>query len=304
MIKLPEHLSYDKETTAKLRTQKIFRYGDVKRFDDELDFLMGFVPDLKKDFLTESKDIEDCLQKGTTSALESIYSQLKRSNQGNPEKHVRAKAMIGMENNYLKGQTTRGKYNNDAWRVLVMKYHNPNIVGSGANQHVQQRMLNIKQKQDGYNPDAFPTMAKIAQHYGEKCPILEYSILPAQSIIERHIGIENKKGENIRIHIPLIVPEGDLFLEAQGEEVDWQHPWGFNNQYMHSAHNNTEEHRLIMLNDLKRTYVGIPPAKHFKDMTIEEIGDVHFKYGRDNKREQPKISSSLSNKFREPEDYL
>ena len=209
-----------------------------------------------------------------------------------------------MENNYLKGQTTRGKYNNDAWRVLVMKYHNPNIVGSGANQHVQQRMLNIKQKQDGYNPDAFPTMAKIAQHYGEKCPILEYSILPAQSIIERHIGIENKKGENIRIHIPLIVPEGDLFLEAQGEEVDWQHPWGFNNQYMHSAHNNTEEHRLIMLIDLKRTYVGIPPAKHFKDMTIEEIGDVHFKYGRDNKREQPKISSSLSNKFREPEDYL
>ena len=170
MIKLPEHLSYDKETTAKLRTQKIFRYGDVKRFDDELDFLMGFVPDLKKDFLTEYKDIEDCLQKGTTSALESIYSQLKRSNQGNPEKHVRAKAMIGMENNYLKGQTTRGKYNNDAWRVLVMKYHNPNIVGSGANQHVQQRMLNIKQKQDGYNPDAFPTMAKIAQHYGEKCP--------------------------------------------------------------------------------------------------------------------------------------
>ena len=186
MIKLPEHLSYDKETTAKLRTQKIFRYGDVKRFDDELDFLMGFVPDLKKDFLTEYKDIEDCLQKGTTSALESIYSQLKRSNQGNPEKHVRAKAMIGMENNYLKGQTTRGKYNNDACRVLVMKYHNPNIVGAGANQHVQQRMLNIKQKQDGYNPDAFPTMAKIAQHYGEKCPILEYSILPAQSIIERH----------------------------------------------------------------------------------------------------------------------
>ena len=44
MINLPEHLSYDKETIAKLRTQKIFRYGDVKRFDDELDFLMGFVP--------------------------------------------------------------------------------------------------------------------------------------------------------------------------------------------------------------------------------------------------------------------
>ena len=73
---------------------------------------------------------------------------------------------------------------------------------------------------------------------------------------------------------------------------------------MHSAHNNTDEHRLIMLIDLKRTYVGIPPAKHFKDMTTEEIGDIHFRYARDNDREQPKISSSLSNKFRNPEDYI
>ena len=185
-----------------------------------------------------------------------------------------------------------------------MKYHNPNLAGVAASHEIQKRALSIKQKKDGYNPEAFPTMQKIAAHYGDLCPILEYSILPAQSIIERHIGIENKVGENIRIHIPLIVPEGDLFLEAQGEEVDWQNPWGFNNQYMHSAHNNTDEHRLIMLIDLKRTYVGIPPAKHFKDMTLEEIGDVHFRYGRDNKREQPKISSSLSNKFRKPEDYI
>ena len=30
-----------------------------------------------------------------------------------------------------------------------------------------------------------------------------------------------------------------------------------------------------------------------QDMSIDEIGDVHYRYGRDNKREQPKISSSL-----------
>ena len=297
-LKLPEHLSYDKDTISKLRTQKIFRYGDVARFDQELDFLMSHKNDLIKDFLTEYKDIEDCLEKGTTSAMEAIYSRLNRSKEGN------MKAAIGSDKSFLKGQSTRGKYNNDAWRVLVMKYHNPNLAGVAASHEIQKRALSIKQKKDGYNPEAFPTMQKIAAHYGDLCPILEYSILPAQSIIERHIGIENKVGENIRIHIPLIVPEGDLFLEAQGEEVDWQNPWGFNNQYMHSAHNNTDEHRLIMLIDLKRTYVGIPPAKHFKDMTLEEIGDVHFRYGRDNKREQPKISSSLSNKFRKPEDYI
>ena len=302
-LKLPEHLSYDKETIKKLKTQKIFRYGDVERFDRELDFLMSFKDDLIKDFLTEYKDIEDCLETGTTSAMEAIYSRLNRAVVGGVTKMVRGKAGVS-DDSFLKGQSTKGKYNNDAWRVLVMKYHNPNLAGVASSHDVQKRALSIKQKQDGYNPDAFPTMKKIAEHYQDRCPILEYSILPAQSIIERHIGIENKVGENIRIHIPLIVPEGDLFLEAQGEEVDWQNPWGFNNQYMHSAHNNTDEHRLIMLIDLKRTYVGIPPAKHFKDMTLEEIGDVHFRYGRDNKREQPKISSSLSNKFRKPEDYI
>ena len=313
-LKLPEHLSYSKERIEELKTQKIFRYGDVPRFDDELDFLMGFVPDLKKDFLTEYKDIQDCLDRGTTSAMQSVYKELKTDEDG--DKYLRNKALASgrsltdvdslADPSLFKGQTTGGKLNYDAWRVLVMKYNNPNLMqATGAKaEEVQKRLLSIQQKKDGYRPEAFPTMKKIADHYQERCPVLEYSILPAQSIIERHIGIENKKGQNIRIHIPIIVPEGDLYLEATGEEVDWQHPWGFNNQYMHSAHNNTDEHRLIMLIDLKRTYVGIPPAKHFKDMTIEEIGDVHFKYGRDNKREQPKISSSLSNKFRKPEDYI
>jgi len=280
-----------KNMKYQLRTQKIFRYGDVARFDQELDFLMSHKDALIKDFLTEYNNIEDCLQRGTTSALEASYSQMKRPGVEEYLSSARAKMQVGMDDNsLLKGQSTKGKYNNDAWRVLVMKYYNPNVV---ANERVQKRMLSIKQKQDGYNPDAFPTMKGIAEHYGDICPIIEYSILPAQTIIERHTGQENAEGQNIRIHIPLIVPEGDLFLEAQGEEVDWQHPWGFNNQYIHSAHNNTDEHRLIMLIDLKRTYCGLPPAKHFKDMSIDEIGDVHYRYGRDNKREQPKISSSL-----------
>ena len=184
-LKLPEHLSYDKETIKKLRTQKIFRYGDVKRFDDELDFLMGFVPDLLKDFLAEYKDIEDCLERGTTYEMESIYARLNRSAEGDPNKLIRSKAQIGNDKSLLKGVSTKGKYQNDAWRVLVMKYHNPNLVGIAKAEDIQKRALSIKQKQDGYNPEAFPTMKKIAEHYGDLCPILEYSILPANSIIER-----------------------------------------------------------------------------------------------------------------------
>ena len=49
---------------------------------------------------------------------------------------------------------------------------------------------------------------------------------------------------------------------------------------MHSAHNNTDEHRLIMLIDLKRTYVGIPPAKHFKDMIVNVFNKYFLRYDR------------------------
>ena len=46
------------------------------------------------------------------------------------------------------------------------------------------------------------------------------------------------------------------------------------------AHNNTDEHRLIMLIDLERAYCGIPPAPKFRDMNMEDIGDPHLKYRR------------------------
>ena len=60
-----------KNIKHQLITQKIFRYGDVARFDQELDFLMSHKDAMIKDFLTEYNDIEDCLQRGTTSALEA-----------------------------------------------------------------------------------------------------------------------------------------------------------------------------------------------------------------------------------------
>ena len=267
-LKLPDYLSYDRETIKKLRTQKIFRYGDVKRFDDELDYLMGFKDQLIEDFFAEYDSIEDCLNKGTTSAMGAIYKNLNRSKEGQGTKDG------------LKGVSKNGKWDLDAWRVLVVKYHNPNIAGPGSDPKYQNELLDRKRRMDGYNVDRFKTMKGIGERYGDICPILEYSILPANSIIERHIGIENKDGKHIRIHIPLIIPKGDIFFEANCEEVDWENPWGFNNQYMHSAHNNTDEHRLIMLIDLERAYCGIPPAPKFRDMNMEDIGDPHLKYRR------------------------
>tara|TARA_B100000085_G_scaffold96474_1_gene87536 strand:+ start:1218 stop:2039 length:822 start_codon:yes stop_codon:yes gene_type:complete len=269
-MKLPSYLDYDKDTIKRLRTQKIFRYGDVERFDKELDYLMSFKDELIKDFFAEYDSIEDCLNKGTTSAMGAIYKNLNKSKEG-----------VGKAED-LKGVSKNGEWDLDAWRVLVVKYHNPNIAGPGSDPNYQNELLDRKRRMDGYNVDKFKTMKGIGERYGDICPILEYSILPANSIIERHIGIENKEGKHIRIHIPLIVPKGDIFFEANGEEVDWSQPWGFNNQYMHSAHNNTDEHRLIMLIDLERQYCGIPPAPKFRNMNMADIGDPHFKYRREN----------------------
>ena len=101
------------------------------------------------------------------------------------------------------------------------------------------------------------------QEYGDDCPILNYSILAPRSAILRHTGPENRSGRFIRIHIPLIVPEGDVFLEVDGEEVTWKDLFGFNNQYAHSAYNLTDEWRLIFLIDIDRQRAGLPPGEPY-----------------------------------------
>ena len=68
-------------------------------------------------------------------------------------------------------------------------------------------------------------------------------------------------GETIRIHIPLYVPEGDIFLETEGVEIDWSDIFGFANQYIHSAHNYSNTRRLVYLIDIKRKYLGLPRAE-------------------------------------------
>lgn len=110
----------------------------------------------------------------------------------------------------------------------------------------------------------FPTAHKIMKEYDGQLGIVMYSVLEANSIISRHTGPENRTGEYLRIHLPLIVPDGDIFLEVNGEEIDWSEPFGFNNQYIHSAHNYSSERRLVFLIDIKRSFLGLPRGIHFR----------------------------------------
>jgi hypothetical protein len=139
----------------------------------------------------------------------------------------------------------------DAWKVDGLKYTH--------------KSANISQLsfQDPRNRKRFPTAVALTEKYGDDCPISTYSIIESNSIIERHTGIENRDNEYIRIHIPLIVPEGDIFFECEGVEIDWSDIWAFDNQLVHSAHNYTPYRRLIYLIDIRRSFLGLEVGEKY-----------------------------------------
>jgi len=110
---------------------------------------------------------------------------------------------------------------------------------------------------------SFPTAIEMTNRYGKDCPISAYSVIEKNSVINRHTGVENRDSEFIRIHIPLLVPEGDIFFEVEGVEIDWSDLFGFNNQIIHSAHNYSSSRRLVYLIDISRKLLGIPIGNPF-----------------------------------------
>ena len=133
----------------------------------------------------------------------------------------------------------------EAWKVYTIKYK------------FEERDYEL----DKFKSLFFPTAVKLTKEFGDDCPISTYSILEANSIIARHTGVENRSAEFIRIHIPLLVPEGDVFFEVEGEEVDWSDLFAFNNQKLHSAYNYTPHRRLVYLIDIRRSRLGLPPGE-------------------------------------------
>lgn len=118
--------------------------------------------------------------------------------------------------------------------------------------------------------DKYPTAKSLMEKYGDDLYGLVYSAIGPYTILQRHVGPENIDGVYLRVHIPLIVPPGDIFLECDNEEATWDDIWGFNNQHLHSAHNYSNEWRLIMIADISRERCGLPPGRKFKDTSERE----------------------------------
>lgn len=149
------------------------------------------------------------------------------------------------------------KTNKASWKVSAIKY---NFAPANAKSEIDYSIITEEIK------NRFPTAVKLTEEFGEDCPISTYSILEANSVIKRHTGIENRTGEFIRIHIPLIVPPGDIFFEVNGEEINWSDIFAFDNQIVHSAYNTTPYRRLVYMIDIRRSRLGLPPGQYYNPL--------------------------------------
>jgi len=227
-------------TAPDMQSQELYDYktpGAPQRFwrrhefAPVSDYLMTFRNKLIRDFLKGHRSLEEAVK---AKQLPGVFEN----------RHELAGSDIG--------EIVRSNAEKDlrAWRSLAFKYQHKNV---------------------GYDilpsdplfVEKYPTACGLVQEFGNDVAIAAYSVIDPNSVIHRHTGPENRDGEFLRIHIPLIVPEGDIFFECLGEIIDWSDIWGFNNQLIHSAHNYTNEYRLVFLIDLRRTAIGLEPGVPF-----------------------------------------
>lgn len=231
-------------------------------------YLMSFQDALRKEFLDGFDSLEEACKKYTTDNLD-----LRMFGVGLDE------TIQGVE---IRNPET-GEFERDhtGWKSIQFKY----------GRHDEMIDFEFQRSDNDRIAKKYPTAHNLVKEYGDFCPIANYSILSPQTILHRHSGPENREGKYLRIHIPLIIPEGDVFLEASGEEVTWDNIWGFNNQHTHSAYNMTDEWRVVFMIDLDMAHIGMEPQAAF-DPSIDLAGNgVHFnrdfykklseKYGRE-----------------------
>jgi len=216
------------------QNQAIYRRNEIPEIAD---YLMSFQSALRDEFLGEFTSLKDAVEQQTEITLDR-------------EDHY-----DNSDSSYVKSKLPDSDEfvsSIDSWRNINFKY--------------QHRSAGIFQFLEDSKIKRYPTACKIIQELGNDCPIANYSCLRPNTVIHRHTGVENRSGEFLRLHVPLIIPEGDVFIEVNGEEITWNDLFGFNNQYIHSAHNYTNEYRLIFLIDIRRTRIGLKPGQEYNKL--------------------------------------
>lgn len=90
------------------------------------------------------------------------------------------------------------------------------------------------------------------------CSLCMFSVLPPGKKLKQHKGPSSSV---YRYHLPLIVPKDNekCFLIVNGKKHIWKEGESiiFDDTMLHSAENNTDESRLILFLDIKRSYNNV-----------------------------------------------
>jgi len=213
------------------------------------DYLMSFKDALVSEFL-KGKSLQEVINKQGRNVMQKKSDRPVYMNptpdQDNNRFHDAVTEILrtSLDENNMSSANPEGR------KKIEFKYHCPDE--------------NIHWDMDSaFAMENYPTAWKLIQEFGDDCPVASYSYMAPNTVLHRHTGPENRLGEFIRVHIPLIIPPGDLFFEVDGEETNWNDIFAFDNQLVHSAHNLSDGHRLIFLIDLKRSRIGLPPGQLF-----------------------------------------
>jgi Aspartyl/Asparaginyl beta-hydroxylase len=220
------------------KMKKIWRGSEIP----VAEYLMSYQTTLREEFLSGSSSVKEACEKYATDALDLRLFGI------SVEESTQFQGIVSKDSS-----TGEFEFNLGGWKNVQFKY----------SRHDDLIDFDFVRSDNDRVAKKYHTAHNLVKEYGDNCSMASYSILAPQTILNRHTGPENRTGEYIRIHIPLIIPEGDLFLEASGEEVTWDNIWGFNNQHAHSAYNNSDEWRVIFMIDLNMASIGMTPCPPF-----------------------------------------
>jgi hypothetical protein len=220
------------------KMKKIWRGNEIP----VAEYLMSYQTALREEFLAGTSSVKEACEKYATDALDLRLFGV------SVEESTRFQGIVSKDTS-----TGEFEFNLGGWKNVQFKY----------SRHDDLIDFDFVRSDNDRVAKRYPTAHNLVKEYGDNCSMASYSILAPQTILNRHTGPENRTGEYIRIHIPLIIPEGDLFLEASGEEVTWDNIWGFNNQHAHSAYNNSDDWRVIFMIDLNMAHIGMTPCPPF-----------------------------------------
>ena len=176
MINLPWWASIPKTELRAIQEQKIFKKGEYPKLDAIMEELEAQKDNLIND-LVGHLNPEWSMDKKLQWVLD------------NKAVPVMSRQSMG----HHSGSADKKPARLDAWQNVYLKYQPP--------------ATNYADKEGEKARPLYPTANAILKKYEEVVPIANYSILVKDSIIHRHTGPENRRGEHLRVHIPFIYPK-------------------------------------------------------------------------------------------------